>query len=353
MKTVSVDSSKQYNIHIERGLLKKAGSLISQVHPRCKVAIVTDDNVARLYLSQVSAGLENAGYSLCTLILPHGEHSKSLSVWTKVLQFLAENGLTKSDLVLALGGGVIGDVAGFAAGTYLREIPLIQLPTTLLAAIDSSVGGKTGIDLPQGKNLAGVFCQPELVICDTAALDTLTDHYFADGCAEGIKYGLLADKELFDAFARGVNRRDMDDIVARCVEIKRDFVQGDERDMGKRQMLNLGHTVGHAIEKLSGYSISHGHAVAMGMVVMCRAAYSLGYSQENCTPPLLQALDACHLPSACPYDAAALAKAALSDKKRRGDNLTLILPLRMGQCCRETIPMKDLEGFIAAGLGER
>ena len=192
-----------------------------------------------------------------------------------------------------------------------------------------------------------------MLICDTAALDTLTDHYFADGCAEGIKYGLLADKDLFDAFARGVNRRDMDDIVCRCVEIKRDFVQGDERDMGKRQMLNLGHTVGHAIEKLSGYSISHGHAVAMGMVVMCRAAYSLGYSQENCTPPLLQALDACHLPSACPYDAASLAKAALSDKKRRGDSLTLILPQRMGECCRETIPMKDLEGFIAAGLGER
>ena len=295
---------------------------------------------------------ENAGFAVRKLVLAPGERSKSLATLGKILGFLAENQLNKSDLVVALGGGVVGDVAGFAASIYLREIALVQLPTTLLAAIDSSVGGKTAIDLPQGKNLAGTFCQPKLVICDTAALDTLPDEQFAEGVAEGIKYGLLADKALFETFANGVNRRELDEIVARCVEIKADLVGQDEHDNGARQLLNLGHTVGHAIERCSNFSIAHGKAVAMGMVVISRAAYAQGLSQENCTPPLLSALDACHLPTGCPYSAQQLAQSALADKKRRGDTITLIIPETIGRCQRHPLPVEQLQGFIAAGLGE-
>ena len=242
-------------------------------------------------------------------------------------------------------------MAGFAASVYLREIPLVQLPTTLLAAIDSSVGGKTAVDLPAGKNLAGTFCQPTLVVCDSAALDTLPDPVFADGTAEGIKYGMLVDEELFHTFRAGLNRRDLDDVIARCVQIKADLVHQDEHDTGSRQLLNLGHTVGHAIERCSGYATPHGHAVAMGMVVVARAAYALGLSHQNCTPALLEALDACHLPTACPYDGEQLAQAALQDKKRRGSQITLVVPNSIGYCYRHTIPVEELRSFIGAGLG--
>lgn len=352
MKTVTVNASKTYEIHIERGLLSKCGKLIGAVHPRCTAAVITDETVDPLYGPRVCASLENAGFAVRKLVLPPGERSKSLATLGKILGFLAENQLNKSDLVVALGGGVVGDVAGFAASIYLREISLVQLPTTLLAAIDSSVGGKTAIDLPQGKNLAGTFCQPKLVICDTAALDTLPDEQFAEGVAEGIKYGLLADKALFETFANGVNRRELDEIVARCVEIKADLVGQDEHDNGARQLLNLGHTVGHAIERCSNFSIAHGKAVAMGMVVISRAAYAQGLSPENCTPPLLSALDACHLPTGCPYSAQQLAQSALADKKRRGDTITLIIPETIGRCQRHPLPVAQLQGFIAAGLGE-
>lgn len=352
MRTVTVQASKTYDIHIERGLLSKCGRLIAQIHPRCAAAVITDDNVDKLYGARVCASLENAGFSPKKLVIPPGEQSKTMGTLTNILNFLAENNLTKGDLVVALGGGVVGDIAGFAAAVYLREIPFVQLPTTLTAAIDSSVGGKTAVDLPAGKNLAGAFCQPALVVCDTAALDTLPDQYFADGSAEGLKYGMIADPALFEAFRAGVHRRDMDEIIARCVEIKAELVQQDERDQGARQLLNFGHTVGHAIERCSGYTIPHGHGVAIGMAVMCRAAYLTGLSHHNCTPALLEALDACHLPSSCPYTAQQLAQAALQDKKRRGNQITLIIPEEIGQCRRETVPVDQLEKLIAAGLGE-
>ena len=352
MKTVTVQASKTYDIQIERGLLSKCGGLIAQVHPRCVAAVITDDNVDKLYGARVCASLENAGFSPKKMVIPHGEQSKTLNTLGSILNFLADNSLTKADLVVALGGGVVGDIAGFAAAVYLREIPFVQLPTTLMAAVDSSVGGKTAVDLPAGKNLAGAFCQPILTVCDTAALDTLPDQYFADGCAEGLKYGMIADPALFEAFREGIHRRDMDDIVAQCVQIKAELVRQDERDQGARQLLNFGHTVGHAVERCSGYTMPHGHGVAVGMTVMCRAAYALGFSHHNCTPALLEALDACHLPSSCSYSASQLAQAALRDKKRRGDQITLILPETIGQCRRETLPTDQLERLIAAGLGE-
>lgn len=352
MKTVTVQASRTYEVHIERGLLSKCGGLIAQVRPRCTAAVVVDDAVDKLYGARVCASLENAGFSPKKMVVPHGEQSKTLNTLGAILNFLAENGLTKSDLVVALGGGVVGDIAGFAAAIYLREIPFVQLPTTLTAAIDSSVGGKTAVDLPAGKNLAGAFCQPSLVVCDTAALDSLPDRYFADGCAEGLKYGMIADPALFEAFRAGVRRRDMDDIVAQCVQIKADFVRQDERDQGARQLLNFGHTVGHAVERCSGYTTPHGYGVAIGMTVMCRATYALGLSCVNCTPALLEALDACHLPSSCPYSASQLAQAALQDKKRRGDEIALIVPEEIGRCRREIVPVNQLERLIAAGLGE-
>ena len=324
-----------------------------------RICVVTDSRVGTLYQNAVCQELERTGLHVDVFVFPEGEASKNLNTVQDLYRFLIEHRYTRKDLLAALGGGVVGDLTGFAAATYLRGVDFIQIPTTLLAQVDSSVGGKTGVDFDQYKNMVGAFHQPRLVYMNMEVLKTLDADQFASGMGEVLKTALIRDGAFYEWI---INHMEpiMDrtgavlaKMIQKCCQIKSSVVESDPTEKGERAILNLGHTVGHAIEKLSGYSISHGHAVAMGMVVMCRAAYSLGYSQENCTPPLLQALDACHLPSACPYDAASLAKAALSDKKRRGDSLTLILPQRMGECCRETIPMKDLEGFIAAGLGER
>ena len=349
MKTITVNASTKYDVIIDRGILLRAGELALSICKPCTACVVTDDTVDALYSDTLIASLTKCGFNTVKFVIPHGEESKNTVSLVLLLEFLAENHLTRSDCIFALGGGVVGDLAGFAAAVYLRGIKFIQLPTTLLAAVDSSVGGKTAVDLKAGKNLAGAFHQPSLVICDLDTLDTLEPNVFADGCAEVIKYGIINDKALFELIKDGI-RENIEDIVASCIANKASIVEADEFDTGMRQLLNLGHTVGHAIEAASSFAISHGSAVSMGMVIITRAAVSLGLCPEKELTEIIDILNSSSLPTKCPYGAEELTNLALGDKKRLGDTITLVLPLSIGNSVLYKIKLTELKDFIDRGL---
>ena len=351
MKTVKVEAGRSYEVLIGEDLLKQSGELIRKALPgAAKTAIITDDIVNGLYAEEVASSLKASGFEVCSFVFANGEASKTPETYINMLNFLAENRLTRTDAVIALGGGVTGDMAGFAAATYLRGIRFVQIPTTLLAAVDSSVGGKTGMDLPAGKNLAGAFWQPSLVICDCRTLDTLTPEIFADGIAESVKYGILSSPSLFELFEKGNVRARLPEIIEECVSIKRDVVMEDEFDNGRRQMLNLGHTLGHAIEKKSMFSVTHGHAVAIGTVIASNIAVDMGILDPEDAERIRQTLQKQDLPVDTDFTAEELAEIALSDKKRRGNEITLILPERIGSCRLCRIPVSELSERTARGL---
>lgn len=349
MKTVKVNASTAYDIIIGENLLDALGEYAKSAVGACRVCIVTDDTVNALYADRAERSLADSGFGVIKFVIPHGEASKNTANLVSLVEFLAENRLTRTDCIIALGGGVVGDLAGFAAGIYLRGIRFIQVPTTLLAAVDSSVGGKTAVDLVAGKNLAGVFHQPSLVLCDHKTLDTLPREIFADGCAEVIKYGVINDRALFDKLKGGIKNQ-IEDIIAECVTHKADIVEADEFDNGCRQLLNLGHTVGHAIELCSNLEISHGSAVAIGMVIVTRIAVKLGICPKEHLDELIALLREESLPTACSFSAEELAEVASADKKRSGASLNVILPYGIGNCKAMKIPVDELCEFIKKGL---
>ena len=300
-------------------------------------------------MDRVKSSLCDAGFETVEFIIPHGEASKSTQRLVRLVEFMAENRLTRTDALVALGGGVVGDLGGFAAAVYLRGIPFIQMPTTLLAAVDSSVGGKTAVDLVAGKNLMGAFYQPSLVLCDYSTLDTLPAEIFADGCAEVIKYGVINDREFFNTLKEGI-RENIENVIASCVQNKANIVENDEFDLGKRQLLNLGHTVGHAIEVCSDLEISHGSAVAIGMVIVMRGACKMGLCSYSELDELVALLRAENLPTDCTYSAEELFSVATADKKRAGDKISLVLPYAIGDSRLYKIDVDRLCDFIAKGL---
>jgi 3-dehydroquinate synthase len=350
IKTVDIHVGSGYRVTIGSGVLADCGRLAAQAVSPCRAAVVTDSAVAPLYLDPVTAGLRAAGFSVCSRVYPEGERSKNLATLSELLEFLAAEHLTRTDCVVALGGGVCGDMAGFAAGCYLRGVRYLQIPTTLLAAVDSSVGGKTAVDLKAGKNLAGVFLQPSAVVCDTDCLATLPPPVFADGVAEAVKTGVLSDEDLFARFDTDSLQSDLSGIIAQCIAFKGRVVEQDEFDTSLRRTLNLGHTAGHAIEKCSGYGILHGHAVAIGMVLIARAAERLGWCASPCAGRIAAVLERNGLPVSTEYSAKELAAAALSDKKRTGGDITLVVPERIGRCSLKKVPVTELESIFAAGL---
>ena len=350
MKTVVVHTDNPYEVTIGRGLLDTVGTWLAELTKTRVAALVADDVVDALYGDQVAASLAEAGFHVARTTFAHGEPHKNLATYTNILDFLAESGLTRSDVVVALGGGVTGDMVGFAAATYLRGVAVAQIPTTLLAMVDSSVGGKTGVDLPMGKNLVGAFHQPIGVLCDPNVLDTLPSEVFADGVAEAIKYGVLCDEPLFETLATGDYRDTLESIIQRCVAIKAEICAGDECDRGQRQLLNLGHTLGHAIERCSEYRMPHGHAVGVGMVYAVRIAIGLGLCDAAVLPRLMHALQNNQLPTEAPYQADTLACVARSDKKRAGDTLTFVLPRAIGHCELYPVPVASLPELAASAL---
>ena len=349
MNTVKVNASKTYNVIIGDSLLDRLGEYTRGLMGDCRICVVTDDKVDALYSERALASLRNSGYKAEKFVIKNGEASKNSTSLIALLEFLAEARFTCSDCIIALGGGVVGDLAGFAAAVYLRGIRFIQVPTTLLAAVDSSVGGKTAIDLHAGKNLAGAFHQPSLVLCDVSTLDTLEEKVFSDGCAEVIKYAIINDKPMFERLKDGI-RNDIERVITDCVSHKAEIVSADEFDKGVRQLLNLGHTIGHAVELCSEYEISHGIAVAIGTVVITRISVALGLTSAYELDEIISLFKSVGLPTECPYTAEQLFEAATADKKREGNSIALILPYGIGNCKPYSVAVEELLEIIKKGL---
>lgn len=347
--SIPAHPGKDYGIYIKKGLLSLSGELIRLRLNSRNAYILSDDTVFALYGDVVVSSLSNAGFEVFKYVIPHGETSKSAENLIALLNKMAHDRMTRSDCVVALGGGVVGDLAGFAAAIYQRGIPFVQIPTTLLAMVDSSVGGKTAIDLEEGKNLAGVFHQPELVICDPNVLSTLPSNIFSDGCAEVIKYSMICDSKLFLKLHEPLMPQ-IDDIIKMCIEDKRKLVEEDETDKGSRQLLNLGHTVGHAIEACSDYEISHGSAVAIGMAVITRAAEKNGICPVGTLDALLKLIERYDLPVSCPFSAEELFTVATADKKRDGKYISVVLPYGISDSRLIKIPIEKLLDYFKAGL---
>lgn len=335
MRKLHVDLGKNsYDIIFERGLISSVGDYIARDGK--KLFVLTDDNVAALYADKVVSSLEKAGYTVSLYVLPHGEKTKSFDVLPSVYARLLEEKLTRKDALVALGGGVIGDLCGFVAATYLRGVGFIQIPTSLLAQVDSSIGGKVAVDLPQGKNLVGAFWQPETVLIDVDVLGTLSDAFFTDGMAEVIKYGCIKDKKLFDVLAACGGKDGLlpvlDDVIYRCCDIKREVVEKDEKDKGERMLLNFGHTYGHALEKYYGFEkLSHGNAVAVGMCEISSRAEKRGLTAEGTAEEIARVCDMYGLPESDPAPCAEVVKGIVNDKKNLGDKLVTVLLKEIGE----------------------
>lgn len=350
MTEIEVKASGSYKVVIGDNLLGKIGDYVKELLNPIKTVIVTDDVVDSLYSETVENSLKSSGFEVVKFVIENGEKSKNGQNFLKICEFLAENHITKSDLIIALGGGVVGDLAGFVSASYLRGIKFIQVPTTLLAAVDSSVGGKTAIDIESGKNLVGAFYQPKLVLCDYSTLFTLKEEVFTDGCAEVIKYAVIGNKELFNHLLENGKDFDLEYVISECVRMKRDIVEKDEFDSGERQKLNLGHTIGHSIELCSNFEISHGSAVAIGLAIISRASAKKGLCSENTAENIIEILKEFDLPTDSSFSAEELNKPALSDKKRSGNSLNLVIPYDIGDSRLLKSDVKDLITYIEAGI---
>lgn len=326
-----------YPIIIEKGSIKNISKHLKDKFKGKKIAIISDNIVYGIYGDLIKEELEAEGYTAKAIVIQAGEKSKSFSTLPAVYNELLEFKLTRTDIILALGGGVVGDLAGFVASTYLRGVPFIQIPTTLLAQVDSSVGGKVGVDLEKGKNLVGGFYHPKLVIIDPEVLNTLSDRIFKDGLAEVIKYGCIKDKDLFDKLKAYKDKKalieDIEEIIYTCCDIKRKVVEEDEKDTGERMLLNFGHTLGHAIEQYYKYErYTHGEGVAIGMYQIMKSAYSKGLVAEGVAEEIKDILIKYDLPySLDGENIDELINVIKLDKKNINNSLSLILLKEIGE----------------------
>ena len=349
MRSIHIPASRAYEVLIGGGLLDEAGTRIRRVTESDRAAIVAGEKVLRLYGERLLDTLGRAGFQTVFVSHPGGEEHKNLESYGALLRFLSENRLSRADVLISLGGGVTGDLAGFTAATYQRGMSFVQIPTTLLAMVDASVGGKTALNLPTGKNQVGCFYQPSLVLCDPEVLSTLPEDEFHCGMAEVIKYAMLGDPELMDLLLREPIEERLAQLIARCVEMKRNYVAADEYDRGSRQLLNLGHSFGHALERCSAGAIRHGEAVSIGMVMAARAALARGICDEETVQTLVTALRRYALPTEPAFSARELSEAMLADKKRSGERLRLVLPEAVGRCRIESVPINELDRWLCQG----
>ena len=349
MREVRIHASRAYTVHIEAGLLDRVGALLRPITRAQKACIVSGERVDRLYGDRLERSLLATGFSVLRWRHPSGEQHKNLETYGRLLNFLAESGLGRGDVLVSLGGGVTGDLTGFAAATYQRGMDYVQVPTSLLAMVDSSVGGKTAVDLTAGKNLCGCFWQPLAVFCDPALLATLPEKELRGGGAEVIKYAILRDEVLFDKLLREPSAATRDEVIQRCVSMKRDLVEEDEYDRGSRRLLNLGHSFGHAVELCSDYSVSHGYAVAIGLAGIARACAGMYVCSEETAERIQEILRAFSLPTETDIPRVELLEAMLRDKKRQGDDLPLILPEAIGRCRVQRVPLGELDEWLRLG----
>lgn len=341
---IEVKTTAPYTVTVERGAIDRAGSIVQGLKkPGTKLMLISDSNVMPLYGQRVEDSLKAAGFPVFRFTFPAGEENKQLSTIMDMYRALAENGFTRTDMVVTLGGGVTGDMGGFAAATFLRGMDFVQIPTSLVSQADASVGGKTGVDLPFGKNLVGAFHQPSAVITDSDALSTLPRRYFNDGLGEVIKHGCIADPVLFQALEQGAALDDLEQVVGRSIAIKRDFVEADTQDTGRRMILNFGHTCGHALEKLHGFrGLSHGEAVGIGMVLACRAGEKLGLTQPGTGERIAGVLGQYGLPVGTEFTMERIVEATALDKKSDGESLRFIFIKTIGESFIQPISRAEL-----------
>lgn len=347
MEKVTVNVRSGYDILIGNGIIDRCGELIKTVKPNGKCAVITDDNVDKYYGERVMSSLESAGIKAEKFVFPHGESSKNHTTLLKIYDFLAEHGFTRSDFIAALGGGVVGDTAGFAAASYMRGIDFVQIPTTGISQSDSSVGGKTGVDIKAGKNLVGAFHQPRLVICDTDTLSTLTPEFFSDGMAEVIKHGMIKSKELFELLSTRDIKANLVDIMKRNVTIKGKVVENDEREKGERMLLNFGHTLGHALEKYYDFTgLTHGFAIAVGMSTFTHIAERRGMCKAGVADKLDALFTKCGLPLTDPAPMNELFKLSLGDKKHLASGMNIVICTDIGKSEIVNMSVDEYEKFL-------
>ena len=333
MRKIHVAVSRPYDVLIGQKLLSRIPELIEPVCSTRRVLIVTDETVAALYASALVQRMRQAGFDTELFSFPGGERSKNMKTLSDILEYMAAHHFMRNDTVLALGGGVVGDTAGFAAAVYMRGVSVIQVPTTLLSAVDASVGGKTAVDLKSGKNLAGVFWQPRMVICDVDVMERLPADIFREGMAEVIKCNVIQKLPIIDRIRGGTLMEHLEETIGDCISLKRDIVEMDEFDSkGIRNVLNAGHTVGHAIEKLSNYTLSHGQAVGTGLITEAEISRLLGLCDQTALDSIRYALERFHLAGTIPWSADQLVEAMKSDKKNRDDRIVFELPREIGRC---------------------
>ena len=341
METIHVNVKDAYDVLVGSGLLAQAGQLIAGADSKIqKLMIVSDSHVAPLYMSELKESLAASGFEVFEFVFEAGEQSKTLQTVGDILGALATAAFTRTDAVVALGGGVATDMAGFAASIFLRGIKVFQIPTSLLAQVDASVGGKTGVDLPEGKNLVGAFWQPSLVIADTKLLASLDDVLFTEGMAEVIKYAFIWDQAFYKLLLNRVtkNSPELEEVVARCIQIKAEVVSQDEHDNGLRQLLNFGHTIGHVIEARSNFTISHGFAVAKGMERISRTS--------PVHDELVQILKLYELPCDDPISADQIMADIMNDKKKRGSNITAVVVNEIGKGELKPMPVEEFRNYL-------
>ena len=347
MEKVTVNASISYDILIDKGLIDKCGELIKDIRPKGKCAVITDDNVDKFYGERVMKSLKDAGIEAAKFVFPHGEASKNHSTLLSIYDFLAEKGFTRSDYIAALGGGVVGDTAGFAAATYMRGIDFVQIPTTVVSQADSSVGGKTAVDIKAGKNLVGLFHQPRLVIADTETLSTLTPEFFSDGMAEVVKHGMIKSAELFELLSAQDIKANLVDIMKRNVTIKGQVVENDEREKGERMLLNFGHTLGHALEKYYDFTgLTHGCAVAVGMSTFTHIAERRGMCKAGVADKLDALLTKCGLPITDPAPMDELFRLSLGDKKHLANGMNIVICSDIGKSEVVKMSVDEYEKFL-------
>lgn len=351
MPLIDISTARPYDVFIESGLLAKTGETAERLVKNRRAVIVSDSNVMPLYGDSAADSLTRAGFTVDRIDFPAGEASKNPTRLFALLSAFADMGLKRRDLVVALGGGVTGDLAGLAGSLYMRGMPVLQIPTSLLAMVDSSVGGKTAVNLAQGKNLVGTFSQPVGVLCDPNLLATLPAAEITNGWGEIVKYAMLKNDVLYPLLAKEtIDDATMLAIITECVTIKRDIVSADEFESGTRALLNFGHTVGHAVEALSNFAIAHGAAVAIGMRVITKMAVMDGSCSPETETRLARLTAKFNLPSKCPGSAREIAAMVKRDKKSDGDAISLVWPVAFGQCILRKMPFDEFESRLKKAL---
>lgn len=347
MKTIKVNCSKTYDIFLGKNILNQVPHILKNLDLGSNILLVTDDNVEPLYAQKVIGHLEK-DYHIVKYVLPHGEGSKNSGNLFSILNCLADHHFHRNDTVLSLGGGVVGDISGLCASLYMRGINFIQIPTTLLAMVDASIGGKTAIDISQGKNLIGSFYQPCAVICDTSIIRDLPEEIFQEGMAEVIKYNVIENVPIIKYINEGRFDEHLEEVIESCISIKARIVSEDEYEKtDTRKKLNAGHTFAHSLENLSNYKISHGLAVGTGLVYEAALAKELGMCKQSTYEQIMKAVRAYDLLMEIPYSAEELTAHMKSDKKNMDSRISFVLPEELGKCANIRLTEEEVKQIYA------